>query len=68
MANGQHITRDVGIVIVRSGEFKTVAEVVFGLPGNLVLLGVRTLEGFNAIVDPRRRCLVAAGPMPAAAA
>ena len=68
MANGQQITRDVGIAIVRSGDFKTVDEVVFGQPGDLALLGVRTLEGFNAIVDPRRRCLVAAGPMPAAAA
>ena len=68
MANGQHITRDVGIAILRAGDFKTVDEVVFALPGDLTLLGVRTLEGFNAIVDPRRRCLVAAGPMPAAAA
>src|SRR5215470_18692725 len=68
MANGQRITRDVGIAILRAGAFRTVDEVVFALPGDLTLVGVRTLEGFNAIVDPRRRCLVAAGPMPAAAA
>ena len=68
MANGQQITRDVGIAILRAGEFKTVDEVVFGHPGDLTLLGARTLEGFNAVVDLRRRRLVAAGPMPAAAA
>ena len=68
MANGQHITRDVGIAILRAADFKTVDEVVFALPGDLTLVGVRTLEGFNAIVDLRRRCLVAGGPMPAAVA
>jgi hypothetical protein len=68
MASGAHITRDVGIAILRAGEFRTVDEVVFALPGDLTLLGARTLEGFNAIVDRRRKRLVAAGPMPAAAA
>jgi hypothetical protein len=68
MANGTHIVRDVGIALLRAGEFKTVDEVVFALPGDLALLGARTLEGFNAIVDRRRKRLVAAGPMPAAAA
>jgi predicted aspartyl protease len=68
MANGQQITRDVGIAIVRHGEFKTVDEVVFARPGDLRLLGARTLEGFNAVVDVRRKRLVAAGPMPAAVA
>lgn len=68
MANGQQITRDVGIAILRAGAFKTVDEVVFALPGDLTLLGARTLAGFNAIVDLRRKRLVAAGPMPAAAA
>jgi predicted aspartyl protease len=68
MANGQQVTRDVGVAILQSGSFKTVDEVVFALPGDLALLGARTLEGFNAVVDVRRRRLVAAGPMPAAAA
>ena len=67
MANGQQITRDVGYAILRSGEFETIDEVVFAHPGDLQLLGARTLEGFNAVVDPRRKRLVAAGPMPAAA-
>ena len=66
MANGQQITRDVGIALLRSGEFKTVDEVVFAKPGDLLLLGARTLEGFNALVDPRKKRLVAGGPIPAA--
>lgn len=66
MANGEQITRDVGIALIRSGEFKTVDEVVFGRPGDLSLLGARTLEGFNALVDSRKKKLVDGGPIPAA--
>jgi predicted aspartyl protease len=66
MANGQAVTRDVGIAVIESGEFKTVDEVVFAKHGDLRLLGARTLEGFNAIVDARKKRLVAAGPLPAA--
>jgi predicted aspartyl protease len=67
MANGESIARSIGYVIVRAGGFETVDEVVVALPGDLCLLGARTLEGFGAVVDARRRCLVAAGPHPAAA-
>lgn len=66
MANGQQITRSMGFAIVRSGEFFTVDEVVFAEPGDLTLLGARSLEGFNARVDAQRKVLVAAGPIPAA--
>lgn len=62
MANGQQVTRSTGYAILRVGEFETVDEVVFGQPGDLALLGARTLEGFGATVDSRRRRLVAAGP------
>jgi hypothetical protein len=41
-------------------------EVVFAQPCDLSLLGARTLEGFNAHVDARKKRLVAAGPIPAA--
>jgi predicted aspartyl protease len=68
MANGNEITRDIGIAVIRSGDFKTVDEVVFGRAGDLALLGARTLEGFNARIDPRRKRLVAGGPAPAAVA
>jgi predicted aspartyl protease len=66
MANGQQITRNVGFVIIRSDQFFTVDEVVFAEPGDLMLLGARTLEGFNARVDSKQKKLVAAGPLVAA--
>ncbi len=68
MANGLEITRDVGFAVIRSGDFKTVDEVVFGRTGDLALLGAHTLEGFNASVDLRRKRLVPSGPIPAARA
>ena len=43
-------------------------EVVFGEPGDLVLLGSRSLEGLNFRVEPVTRRLVDAGPAPAALA
>lgn len=66
MANGQVITRPVGYAILRCQGFETVDEVVFGQPGDLRLLGSRTLDGFGAVVDARRQKLVAAGPYPVA--
>jgi predicted aspartyl protease len=66
MANGQQITRSTGYAVIRCGQFETVDEVVFGEEGDLQLLGSRTLEGFNAVVDAARKRLVAAGPIPAA--
>jgi len=66
MANGQTISRNVGFVIVRAGEFFTVDEVVFAESDDLLLLGARTLEGFNARVDSKQKKLVAAGPILAA--
>jgi predicted aspartyl protease len=67
MANGQEITRSVGFAIIRLESFFTIDEVVFGEPGDLALLGARTLEGLNLRVDSQKRKLVAAGPVPAAA-
>src|SRR5437660_10538327 len=66
MANGQTITRSTGYAILRAGGFETIDEVVFGQPGDLALLGARTLEGFGALVDTTKRRLVAGGPHPAA--
>ena len=66
LANGQTVNRNVGYAIIRYGEFETIDEVVFAEGTDLQLLGARTLEGFNARVDARRKRLVAAGPAPAA--
>jgi predicted aspartyl protease len=68
MANGEQITRSVGFAIVRVNGSFTIDEVVFGEPGDLALLGARTLKGLNLRVDAQRKKLVAAGPVPAAAA
>ncbi|MDI6735013.1 MAG: hypothetical protein QME42_02270 [bacterium] len=66
MANGERITRDIGYAVIKTGEFETIDEVVFGRKGDLKLLGSRTLEGFAAVIDTRRKKLVASGPLPAA--
>ena len=66
MANGQYVTRNVGTAVIECGESKTVDEVVLGQAGDLALLEARTLEGFNAVIDARKRKLIPAGPMPAA--
>jgi predicted aspartyl protease len=66
MANGQRITRSVGFAIVRVGQHFTIDEVVFAEKGDLLLLGARTLEGLNLVVNSRDKKLVAAGPIPAA--
>ena len=66
MANGQHITRSVGFAILRVGKSFTIDEVVFAEPGDLNLLGARTLEGLNLMVDSAKKRLIASGPLPAA--
>ena len=66
MANGQSITRSVGFAIIRLDKYFTTDEVVFAEKGDIALLGARTLEGLNLTVDPKRKKLVAAGPLLAA--
>ena len=66
MANGQTITRSVGFAILRVHKHFTIDEVVFAEPGDMTLLGARTLEGLSLVVDAGRKKLVAAGPLPAA--
>ena len=66
LANGQEVTRSVGFAIIRLDKFFTIDEVVFAEPGDLLLIGARTLDGLNLTVEPARRRLVVAGPLPAA--
>jgi predicted aspartyl protease len=66
MANGQHVTRSIGFAVIRLDKYFTVDEVVFAEKGDLLLLGARTLEGLNLAVDPRKKKLVASGPVLAA--
>jgi len=67
-ADGSVLERWTGTVVVGAGGRRVGDEVVFGQPGDLVLLGSRTLEGLNFRVEPVTKRLVDAGPAPAAAA
>jgi clan AA aspartic protease len=67
-ADGRVAQRDIGYAIVRAADVATIDEVVFGEPGDLVLLGARSLEGMNLRVDTREKRLVDAGPIAAAVA
>ncbi len=51
MADGRVMERDVGYCILEAHGFSTNDEVVFAEPGDMHLLGVRTLEGFGVMVD-----------------
>lgn len=66
MANGQQITRSVGFAIIHVEKSYTIDEVIFAESGDLTLLGARTLEGLSLTVDPRKKELVASGPILAA--
>ena len=67
-ADGTVFRRWTGGVSVHVGALWTMDEVVFGEPGDLTLLGARSLEGLNLRVDPVKKMLVDAGPAPAATA
>lgn len=67
-ADGTVLERWTGIVVVNLAGNRTGDDVVFGEPGDLALLGSRTLEGLNLRVEPVTKRLVDAGPAPAAAA
>jgi clan AA aspartic protease len=66
-ATGERVQRDVGYAIIRVVGVQTIDEVVFAKPGDMILLGARSLEGLNLKVDPRAKQLVPAGPILAGA-
>ena len=65
-ASGTVVERWVGPVFIHVVGKRAADEVVFGEPGDLVLLGARSLEGLNLRVELATRQLVDAGPAPAA--
>ena len=67
-ADGRVVERLVGEGRVHAAGEVAPDWVVFAEPGDMRLLGARTLEGMNLRVDLLARRLVPAGPMPAAAA
>ncbi len=66
-ADGTILERWAGGAFLHVAGKRTTDDVVFGEPGDLVLLGSRTLEGLNFRVEPVTKQLVDAGPAPAAA-
>ena len=67
-ADGTVLERWTGSAWIYVANKRTADDVVFGQPGDLVLLGARTLEGLNFRFEPTTRQLVDAGPAPAAVA
>ena len=67
-ADGTVLERFAGAAFVHVAGKRTADDVVFGEPGDLVLLGARSLDGLNLRVEPVSKTLVDAGPAPAAAA
>jgi predicted aspartyl protease len=65
-ANGSILERWAGGARIYVAGKRTNDDIVFGEPGDLVLLGSRTLEGLNFRVEPVTKQLVDAGPAPAA--
>ena len=65
-ADGTILERWAGGAVIYVAGKRTHDDVVFGQPGDLTLLGSRTLEGLNFRIEPVTKQLVDAGPAPAA--
>jgi len=60
---GRRFERPVGIAIVHAAGAKAPDFVVFAEPGDMTILGARSLAGLNVRVDSQRKQLVPAGPI-----
>ena len=67
-ADGSVLERWTGTAVIHVAGRKAGDEIVFGQPGDLTLLGARSLEGLNFRVEVVAKALVDAGPAPAAVA
>lgn len=67
-ADGSILERWSGTAVIRVAGNQAGDEIVFALPGDMTLLGARSLEGLNLRVEPGTKQLVDAGPAPAASA
>jgi len=65
-ADGTVLERWTGPAFVYAEGKTATDDVVFGHPGDLTLLGARSLEGLNLRIDPVSKRLVDAGPAPVA--
>jgi predicted aspartyl protease len=61
-ADGTLLERWTGTVVLHFAEKRVGDEMVFGMPGDLTLLGARSLEGLNLRVEPVTKRLGGCGP------
>jgi clan AA aspartic protease len=57
LGDGRRKTRDLGLAAVRYGKHATPTWVLFGEPGDTIVLGALTLEELALQVDPKSRTL-----------
>ena len=62
VADGRQFERELGIAIVHAAGAKAPDFVVFAEPGDMILLGARSLEGSTS-ASTQRKQLVPAGPI-----
>ena len=55
LADGSRITRKRGVALFRYGKRVGGADVIFGEPGDSLLLGATTLESMGLALDPLKR-------------
>ena len=67
-ADGTRVDRSTGLAFVHVSGTRASDDVVFAEPGDVAVLGARSLSGLNLYVDPVMRQLEDAGPISAAAA
>jgi predicted aspartyl protease len=67
-ATNPPVIRDIGYAILAAEGFEANDEVVLAEPGDMILLGVRTIEGFGVTVDNIGHRLVARAMIVAVAA
>ncbi len=67
VADRRRLEREIGFAIVHAGGLSTPDIVVFAEPGDMILLGVRSLEGLNLRVDVVGKRFIEAGPIITAA-
>lgn len=68
VADGRTFERHIGFAVVHAAGRFAPDYVVFGEPGDMIILGARSLEGLNLRIDALRKTLVHAGPILAGAA
>src|SRR5438552_263582 len=62
LVDGRQLERQLGIAIVHAAGTSAPDFVVFGEPGDMAILGARSLDGLNVSVDEQRRQLLPGGP------